>query len=107
MKNSALMKNTLVAAVTAALACSAVTSTAFELEEIVVTAQKRAESLQDVPISVSAVGAEKLADAGIEKVADLTAYVPNLAMTEMGIGTQLRIRGIGSGNNQGFEQSVG
>ena len=38
---------------------------------------------------------------------DLQAYVPNLTMTEAGLGTSIYIRGIGSGENQGFEQSVG
>jgi len=77
------------------------------LEEVVVTAQKRVESLQDVPISVSAISSEKLADAGIERIEDLSIYVPNLSMAENGIGTSIYMRGIGSGINQGFEQSTG
>jgi outer membrane receptor protein involved in Fe transport len=76
------------------------------LEEIVVTAQKREESLQDVPISVNAVSGEKLAAAGIARLDDLKAYVPNLQVTETGIANNFYIRGIGSGLNQGFEQSV-
>jgi iron complex outermembrane recepter protein len=76
------------------------------LEEIVVTAQKREESLQDVPISVNAVSGEKLAEAGIVRLDDLKAYVPNLQVTETGIANNFYIRGIGSGLNQGFEQSV-
>lgn len=77
------------------------------LEEIVVTARFRAEKLQDVPVSVSAMGGEKLLDAGIAKISDLQSYVPNFTMSETGIGTNIYIRGIGSGINQGFEQSVG
>ena len=77
------------------------------LDEIVVTAQFRAEKLQDVPVSVSAMGGEKLLDAGIAKISDLQSYVPNFTMSETGIGTNIYIRGIGSGINQGFEQSVG
>jgi iron complex outermembrane recepter protein len=76
------------------------------LEEIVVTAQKREESLRDVPLSVEAVSGEKLADFGIVRMDDLKAYVPNLQMTETGIANNIYIRGIGSGLNQGFEQSV-
>lgn len=79
----------------------------FILEEVYVTAQMREQSLQDVPVSVSAVSGEKLLSAGINKMEDLQAYIPNLTMTETGIGTSLYIRGIGSGVNQGFEQSVG
>lgn len=77
------------------------------LEEIIVTSQKRVESLQDVPISVNAVSGEKLMEAGIEKIEDIALYVPNLSMSETGIGTNVYVRGIGSGINNGFEQSVG
>lgn len=77
------------------------------LEEVIVTAQLRSQSLQDVPVSVSAIGGEKMMEAGIAKIEDLQAYVPNFTMSESGIGTDIYIRGIGSGENQGFEQSVG
>ena len=76
------------------------------LEEIVVTAQKREESLRDVPLSVEAVTGAKLEEAGIVRLDDLKAYVPNLQVTETGIANNIYIRGIGSGLNQGFEQSV-
>ncbi len=72
-----------------------------------VTAQKREESLRDVPLSVAAVSGDKLQDAGILRLDDLKAYVPNLQMSETGIANNIYIRGIGSGLNQGFEQSVG
>ncbi len=78
-----------------------------ELSEIVVTAQKRVESLQDVPIAVSAVGGAKISEAGITKIEDLKNYVPTLFMTETAIGNNISIRGIFSGVNPGFEQSVG
>jgi outer membrane receptor protein involved in Fe transport len=76
------------------------------LEEIVVTAQKREETLREVPISVNAVSGEKIAEVGIVRLDDLKAYVPNLQVTETGIANNFYIRGIGSGLNQGFEQSV-
>jgi iron complex outermembrane receptor protein len=77
------------------------------LEEVLVTATLRTESLQDVPVSVNAMAGEKMQEAGIDKIEDLQAYVPNLSMSETGIGTNIYIRGIGSGINPGFEQSVG
>ncbi len=77
------------------------------LEEVVVTARKREESLQDVPISINAVSGAKLEEAGINKLEDLQALVPNFQLTETGISTQMYVRGIGTSNNQGFEQSVG
>jgi len=107
MKNTHGQRTLLALTIGMLLAQPSSASDGFMLEEIIVTAQKRAESLQDVPISVAAVGGEKLSEAGINTVADLTAYVPNIHVTESGLSTQLRVRGIGSGNNGGFEQSVG
>lgn len=78
-----------------------------QLEVQYVTAQKRTESLLDVPLSVVAIEGDKLADASIETLEDLTAFVPNIHFTETGFSTQVRIRGIGSDNSQGLEQSVG
>lgn len=78
-----------------------------KLEEVVVTAQYRSESMQDVPVSMAAVGGDKLLESGLNRIEDLAAEVPNLKMSETGIGTNLYVRGIGSGINQGFEQSVG
>lgn len=77
------------------------------LEEITVTARKVAESLQDAPLSVVVLTGEAMAESGISRVEELVSYVPNFAMSETGIGTNLYVRGIGSGINQGFEQSVG
>lgn len=77
------------------------------LEEVVVTAQARSENLQDVPVSVSAISGEKLMEAGLGRIEDIQAYVPNLTMSKAGISTDIFIRGIGSGANQGFDQSVG
>lgn len=82
-------------------------TTAAVLEEVIVTAQKRAESLQDVPISVSAVSGQKIQEAGIHSMTALAAYVPNLHIAEAPVNTNIYMRGVGSGNNQAFEQSVG
>lgn len=77
------------------------------LEEVVVTARKRSESLQDVPLSMVAIEAGKIYSADLNSLEELQTYVPNLQVTQTTIGTHLAIRGIGSGENQGFEQSVG
>lgn len=77
------------------------------LEEVLVTAQKRVETMQEVPISVSALSGDKIEKAGVENLEDLTMHLPNIHFTETGISTQVRVRGIGSDNSQGFEQSVG
>ena len=77
------------------------------LEEVIVTAQKREQSQQEVPLSVATVQGDKLEKQGIENLENLTAYIPNFHFTETGFSTQVRVRGIGSDNSQGFEQSVG
>ena len=85
----------------AATTC-AVSVQAQQLEEVIVTAQKRAESLQDVPISVSAIGGKQIQDAGIPDLAALADYVPNLHIATASVNTNIYMRGVGSGNNQAF-----
>ncbi|NIB43688.1 TonB-dependent receptor [Pseudomaricurvus alkylphenolicus] len=109
MKINPIRKNLLSAGIAASLALTVPTAAnadGFKLEEIVVTAQKRQQSLQDVPISVSAVDGEKMSEAGINNLEDLSAYVPNFQQANSPLGQVISIRGISSGINQGFEQSV-
>jgi len=91
----------------AGIACSVVQAQDMALEEIVVTSQKRAQSLQDVPVAVSVVTGDKMEKYGIQTFEDLTVSIPNVHVGENTIGDGIFIRGIGSGVNQGFEQSVG
>ena len=99
----------LASAVAIALAGSSAVAKAQQiiLEEIIVTAQKRAEGLQDVPISISTMSGERIDEIGIAGLEELTQYIPNVTINN-GAGTpNLFIRGVGSGTNAGFEQSVG
>lgn len=82
-------------------------SSAQVLEEVIVTSQIREEGLQDVSVSVSALSGDLLAKQNLARIEDIVAYIPNFSYSETGIGTTVYIRGIGSGINQGFEQSVG
>ena len=68
-----------------------------QLEEIVVTAQKRAESLQDVPISVQAFTGENLDELGVQSAEDIMLHVPNAAILPQG-GSKINyfIRGVGT-----------
>jgi iron complex outermembrane receptor protein len=76
------------------------------LEEVMVTAQKRPQSLRDVPLSVNALSGEKIDSSGITNIETMADYIPSFNMTQTGIGTNIAIRGISSGVNQGFEQSA-
>ncbi|HKY19857.1 MAG TPA: TonB-dependent receptor [Vicinamibacterales bacterium] len=66
------------------------------MEEIIVTAQKREENLQDVPISVSAFSAESLDARGIQDPKDLPLATPGLTVTEFAGFVMTYLRGIGS-----------
>jgi len=66
------------------------------LEEIVVTAQRRAQSLQDVPITVNAITAESLEGKGISSVTSLSSVVPGLDVPMVGSVASPYLRGIGS-----------
>ncbi len=80
------------------------------LDEVVVTAQKRAQSLSQVPIVVTAVSAQQLQDAGVRDIKDLQILTPGLVVTSTSneTVTTARIRGVGTvGDNPGLESSVG
>ncbi|WP_028916190.1 TonB-dependent receptor [Pseudoxanthomonas sp. J35] len=80
------------------------------LAGLTVTAQKREEALQDVPISVTAISEQLLRDTGISDIKDLQILVPGLTVTstQSEAITTARIRGIGTvGDNVGLESSVG
>ena len=69
------------------------------LEEIVVTAQKREQSLQDVPVAVTAISAASLESNRIVSVADLNGIAPNVSVRPAAGGTQIAsftVRGVNS-----------
>ena len=79
------------------------------IADIVVTAQKRSEQLQSVPIAISALDARRIKESGFHDISDLTAHVPNLQVSTLW-GTsnpKLFMRGIGNNNfNQTAESKV-
>lgn len=80
------------------------------LEEILVSASRRIESLQEVPMSVTAFSSDFFQDTGVNQLADLEQYTPNFSVSAStdSRSTQIRIRGIGSvGTNTGVDPSVG
>jgi len=69
---------------------------AQELEEIKVTAQKREQNIQDVPIAITAFTGEQIELSGIQDAQDLTQLVPNFQLNASGGYAQPFIRGVGS-----------
>ncbi|HWU81258.1 MAG TPA: TonB-dependent receptor [Caulobacter sp.] len=94
----------------ASSAAQAQTSDQQTVDSIIVTAQKREQNLQDVPVVVTAVGAKLLQDTGVRDIKDLTILTPGLTVTSTSseASTTARVRGIGTvGDNPGLESSVG
>jgi outer membrane receptor protein involved in Fe transport len=84
-------------------------ATTGAVEVIVVTAQKRSQSAQDVPIAISALTAAAMEKAGINDIFDVARHVPGLQVQQNTnpLNTQFRIRGIGGfGNIPNFEPEV-
>lgn len=79
------------------------------LETIVVTARKRSESVQDVPVAVTAISGELVQKQDLTSIEKIAARTPNLNVgrASNGSGAQLTLRGIGSSSTSiGIEQSV-
>ncbi len=93
-----------------AVVSSGVTAQDRVLDEIVVTAAKRSQSLQEVPIAVNAFTAQMIDEAGINDAQDLANMTPsvNLTTSRNPFQNRLAIRGIGtSQNDPALEPSVG
>ena len=78
-----------------------------QLEEIIVTATKREESLQEIPISIVAQTGEQLNELNLVNPVDMATFIPNLTMRDTVIGIATVMRGVGTtGGNPAFEPSV-
>jgi iron complex outermembrane receptor protein len=82
------------------------------LYEIIVTAQKRATALQDVPFSVAAANEDQIRNSGSTSIVDLARNFAGLTITDLGPGqSQVAIRGISAGqvvrDQPGVKESVG
>lgn len=79
-------------------------------QTITVTATRRAESIQDIPLNIAAVGAQEIEEQGFDEIADVLAYVPGINVVDRGgrQGNPIIVRGLnadplgsGDGNNNG------
>jgi iron complex outermembrane recepter protein len=85
------------------------TAQAGGLGDIIVTARKRQETAQDVPVAVTAITAEQIVTRDVTSVEKITAIAPQFSVgrASNGSGAQLTLRGIGSSSTSiGIEQSV-
>src|SRR4051812_2184779 len=106
--STAISTGGLLALLVAAHAQAAPTDQA--IQEVVVTAQKREQTLQSVPIAVQVLTGAKLRAAGADDLKSLQILAPGLTVTSTTseASTTARIRGVGTvGDNPGLEPSVG
>jgi iron complex outermembrane receptor protein len=97
------------AVLTAATAYAEGISDSGVIGSVIVTAQKREQNVQDVPISITTISGQLLQDTGVRDIKDLTILTPGLIVTSTSNEalTTARIRGIGTvGDNAGLESSV-
>ncbi|MDO8863930.1 TonB-dependent receptor [Haliea sp. E1-2-M8] len=101
-------KNTLFAAAGLIVVLPCTESVAATLEEVVVTAQKREQSVQDIPITVNALTGETLSDFGVDNLFKLADLVPGMVFSRApDDGLALTLRGLGTpARTQSFDQSV-
>jgi len=78
------------------------------LDEVIVTAQKRSEAAQNIPLSIGVVQGEDLGNLGVNSTADLDNYVPGLVIQQVpGNTSSITVRGLGTAaGNESFDQSV-
>jgi iron complex outermembrane receptor protein len=80
---------------------------ATSLDAVVVTARKKSELLQQVPMSVVSLDAEEQRKLALDDLRDLGRVVPGLQQGDLAITSRLSLRGVNSGDNNAFEQAVG
>ena len=82
-------------------------SNSYVLEEIIVTAQKREQSLQDVAVSIQVLGNQDLENLGVRGFEDFIDFLPTVSYTHAGPGyAQIYMRGIASGGDGNHSTSM-
>jgi iron complex outermembrane receptor protein len=109
MKSNTVLRKTLLSAAVAAATINAAQVTAAQIEEVIVTTQKRAESLQDVPISVSAFTGSFIEKAQINDAKELALLTPGVSGdTDDSFLDSMNVRGISTNDfGVGAEPSIG
>lgn len=103
-----MKKTKLVNSIALAVGASMVATSAHaQLEEIVVTATKRAESAQDIPVAIQAIGADALDELGVTTFDEYVKYLPNVTQQGRGPGrSEIYIRGVASEQSNNTVSSV-
>ena len=92
------MRRSILALLAASLACTHQSALAQALEEVIVTAQKREQGLQDVPIAVQAFDSQQITNLSAQDIGDLGIFTPNVSISQAANQPSYAIRGIGTSN---------
>lgn len=109
MHRNPLVKSAFVSALGLSVGLTVPESFGQVLEEVLVTARKREENLQEVAVAVSVVTAKTIADAGLVRLTDISQLVPNMTYQEniSNKFTNVTLRGISSSGGLGNDPGVG
>ena len=79
------------------------------IETIMVTAQKRIQNINEVPISISTLSSAEISQTGVRQLKDIAEYIPNLSISDgTDFSSEVTIRGVGANSrNIGFDTRVG
>ena len=79
------------------------------LERILVTAQKRTQNINEVPISISTMNSDMISQTGVKQLKEIAEFIPNLTISDgTDFTSEVRIRGVGANSrNIGFDTRVG
>ena len=92
----------------ATLPCAAAEDAQLQLPDVVVTSQKIAQTLEEVPASVSTVDADTIRSSGAHSLTDMQDYIPNVSIAQNHTAATFAIRGFATPDtNPGFDPSVG
>lgn len=101
-----LLGCSVIAGAGASFEAAAQQATNTRLEEVVVTAQRRSESLEDVPISITVASGEQLLNAGVTRLQDIALVAPAVQLSRIGVYTQPAIRGVTTVLAGNYENNV-
>jgi iron complex outermembrane recepter protein len=104
--NNSFGKLLLPAVISSLIPVSSTFAAAIQIEEVVVTATRRSENLQDVPIAISAFTENELAASGIESIEDLQTMTPGLTVSKQASAVNTFIRGIGAGDASAGQEAA-
>ena len=109
MHRQSVMRSALVTAMALSTGLTAPGSFAQVLEEVLVTARKREENLQQVAVSVSVLSSQTISDAGLVRLTDISQLVPNMTNQEniSNKFTNVTLRGLSSSGGLGNDPGIG